>query len=83
MVCHGFYIIYQGYDGSVTDSLKIDRYCGQALGACADSTCSALNLGPVRTSVLPFTLGVVTDGDETPDGSNKGFRLFYKQQPCQ
>ena len=36
----------------------------------------------VRSSVLPFTLGVVTDADETSDGSNRGFQLFYKQQPC-
>ena len=36
----------------------------------------------IRSSVLPFTLGVVTDADETSDGSNRGFQLFYKQQPC-
>ena len=60
------------------------RYCGQGLGGCADATCSANLLGSVRSAVIPFTLGVVTDGDEATAGDvgNKGFRLFFSQQPC-
>ena len=60
------------------------RYCGQGFGGCADDTCSANLLGSVRSAVIPFTLGVVTDGDEATlsDVGNKGFRLFFSQQPC-
>ena len=68
----------------MADSLKVDRYCGRGLGACQDDTCSSLALGPVRTSVIPFTMGVVTDATEdlTVDIANRGFELIYKQQPC-
>ena len=60
------------------------RYCGQGFGGCADDTCSANLLGSVRSAVIPFTLGVVTDSDEATlsDVGNKGFRLFFSQQPC-
>ena len=60
------------------------RFCGQGFGGCADDTCSANLLGSVRSAVIPFTLGVVTDGDEATlsDVGNKGFRLFFSQQPC-
>ena len=60
------------------------RYCGQAFGGCNDgviTTCTARAFGAVSSSVIPFTLGVVTDGAETETG-NRGFRLFYRQQPC-
>ena len=77
-----YVMIAQGHAGSQASSLKVDRYCGQALGACEDAACEGLVLGPVRSSVLPFTLGVVTDGDEAGDTANRGFQLFYTQQLC-
>ena len=49
---------------------------------CEGAACAGLVLGPVRSSVLPFTLGVVTDGDEAGDTANRGFQLFYTQQLC-
>lgn len=78
-----YVVIPQGY-GTSSGSLPVDRYCGQALGGCSDATCTANVLGPIRTSVIPFSLGVVTDADETTasDVGNTGFQLFYKQQPC-
>ena len=77
-----FVMIPQGGDGTNPANLKKDRFCGQALGFCADDTCSANTLGAVSSSVLPFTLGVVTNADETNDMANKGFNLNYRQQPC-
>ena len=63
------------------------RYCGLGFGGCADDTCSANLLGSVRSEVIPFTLGVVTDDEEASTGTgtetgNRGFRLFFRQQPC-
>ena len=83
-----YVMIPQGGDAANPESLTRDRFCGQALGFCGDATCSANVLGAVYTSVLPFTLGVVTNTDETDgagtieDKSNRGFMLQYKQQPC-
>ena len=77
-----YVMIAQGGDGSSPTSLTKDRFCGQALGFCSDDTCSANSLGAVSTSVLPFTLGVVTDENEDGDTANKGFMLQYQQQPC-
>lgn len=77
-----------GEEVSGDANLKRDRYCGQALGYCdvASTTgCMTKALGAVSTLVLPFTLGVVTDNDEStgvPDTANKGFILNYKQKPC-
>ena len=50
-------------------------------GGCEDDTCNTRELGAVSSAVIPFTLGVVTDSEEPEDG-NRGFRLFFKQQPC-
>lgn len=62
----------------------MSRYCGLGFGGCANADCDANLLGAVRSEVIPFTLGVVTDGDEATlsDVGNKGFRLFFSQQPC-
>ena len=76
-----YVMIPQGGDAANPASLTKERFCNQALGFC-DSDCSNRILGAVYSSVLPFTLGVVTDSDETDDVSNRGFMLQYKQQPC-
>ena len=83
--CLNDYVVIPQGSGSSTGSLPVDRYCGQALGGCSDDQCTAPNvLGAIRTSVIPFSLGVVTDADESTasDVGNTGFQLFYKQQPC-
>jgi len=68
-----------------------DRYCGQAFGYCTKDDCTTREIGTVRSYQTPFTLGVVTDNDEnqsstssssTTDTQNRGFRLFYRQNPC-
>merc|ERR1711971_539770 len=80
-----FVHIPQGTLASSTTSAAKDRYCGQAFGGCLDATCAATatgrDFGAVTSSVIPFTLGVVTDSAETETG-NRGFRLFFRQQPC-
>merc|ERR1711879_478639 len=73
--------IPQGTLASKEDSLPKDRFCGQMFGGCEDDTCNTRELGAVSSSVIPFTLGVVTDSEE-PEEGNRGFRLFFKQQPC-
>ena len=78
-----YVVIPQGANSAEPDFQTRDRFCGQALGVCSASDCSSdSTLGPVYTSVLPFTLGVVTDSDESSDNKNRGFMLQYKQQPC-
>ena len=68
-----------------------DRYCGQAFGYCTKLDCTTREIGTVRSYQTPFTLGVVTDNDEnqsatstsqTVDTQNRGFRLFFRQNPC-
>uniref|UniRef100_A0A182M4H6 CUB domain-containing protein n=1 Tax=Anopheles culicifacies TaxID=139723 RepID=A0A182M4H6_9DIPT len=46
-----------------------DRFCG-------------LGFPGVTTSARPFVLYTVTNGNETPDGANRGFRLLYNQNAC-
>ena len=83
-----YVMIPQGGDAAKPASLKVDRFCGQALGFCTDAACTAPStLGAVYSSVLPFTLGVVTNSDESGDGTtgqpgNRGFMLQYSQQSC-
>ena len=73
-----------GTGGTDPTSLPKDRFCGQALAYCPDTACAALVIGPVRSSVTPFTLGVFTDATEAATGEtqNRGFHLMYRQQPC-
>jgi len=73
-----------GIGGTDPTSLPKDRFCGQALAYCPDTACTALVIGPVKSSVTPFTLGVFTDATEDPaaDTQNRGFNLMYRQQPC-
>lgn len=79
-----YVMIPQGGDAANPEFPTRDRFCGLGLGLCSDTNCNpgSNNLGAVYTTVLPFTLGVVTDSDETGDVSNRGFMLQYKQQPC-
>uniref|UniRef100_A0AAG5D896 CUB domain-containing protein n=1 Tax=Anopheles atroparvus TaxID=41427 RepID=A0AAG5D896_ANOAO len=47
-----------------------DRFCG-------------LGIDPVTSaSTRPFVLYTVTNGNETPDVANRGFRLVYDQNAC-
>ena len=72
-----------GTGGTDPTSLPKDRYCGQALAYCPDTACTALVIGPVKSAVTPFTLGVFSDATEpTTDTQNRGFNLMYRQQPC-
>lgn len=77
--------IPRGTGGTDATSLPKDRFCGQALAYCADNMAPActMEIGPVRSSVTPFTLGVHTDATEiAPDAKNRGFHLMFRQQPC-
>ncbi|XP_053674635.1 uncharacterized protein LOC128724938 [Anopheles nili] len=49
--------------------LTSDRFCG-------------LGLPEVTTSARPFVVYTVTNGNETPDVANRGFRLLYAQNAC-
>uniref|UniRef100_A0A182WBF9 CUB domain-containing protein n=1 Tax=Anopheles minimus TaxID=112268 RepID=A0A182WBF9_9DIPT len=49
--------------------LTSDRFCG-------------LGFPGVTTSARPFVVYTVTNGNETPDGANRGFRLLYTQNAC-
>jgi len=66
-----------------------DRFCGQALGYCSAATGATCTkaLGSVKSYVTPFQLGVVTDLSEgtataQTDTKNRGFRLNFRQHPC-
>ena len=88
-----FVMIPGGWGGTDPNNAQYtrDRYCGQALGYCSNLDCNTRNVGTVRSYQTPFTLGVVTDNDENQsptstqtgaDTKNRGFRLFYRQNPC-
>jgi len=79
-----YVLIPGGTGGTDPTSLPRDRFCGQALGYCPDAACSASELGPVISTVTPFSIGVFTDNTEVSgtDDLNRGFRLNYRQQPC-
>ncbi|XP_049295387.1 uncharacterized protein LOC125770120 [Anopheles funestus] len=49
--------------------LTTDRFCG-------------LGFPGVTTSARPFVVYTVTNGNETPDVANRGFRLLYSQNAC-
>ncbi|XP_059486707.1 uncharacterized protein LOC132203168 isoform X2 [Neocloeon triangulifer] len=49
---------------------RSDRFCGT-------------DFLTTRTLQMPFTLGVVTDGNENGDRANLGFNLAYQQLLCQ
>ncbi|XP_053664335.1 uncharacterized protein LOC128713500 [Anopheles marshallii] len=49
--------------------LTSDRFCG-------------LGFPGVTTSARPFVVYTVTNGNETPDVANRGFRLLYQQNAC-
>ena len=81
-----YVIIPGGTGGTDPASLAKDRFCGQALAYCPDAACAANVIGPVKSGVTPFTLGVITDAVEAAGGAdgkrNRGFNLMYRQQPC-
>ena len=39
-------------------------------------------LGPVKSGVTPFVIGVVTDDMEEATEKTRGFQLKFRQQPC-
>ena len=81
--CQTDYVIIPGGTGGTdSTSLPKDRFCGQALAYCPDAACAALVIGPIRSGVTPFTLGVHTDATEGTDMQNRGFNLMFRQQPC-
>uniref|UniRef100_A0A8W7PGU9 CUB domain-containing protein n=1 Tax=Anopheles coluzzii TaxID=1518534 RepID=A0A8W7PGU9_ANOCL len=49
--------------------LTADRFCG-------------LGFPGVTSSARPFVVYTVTNGNETPDVANRGFRLLYTQNAC-
>uniref|UniRef100_A0A182I6N7 CUB domain-containing protein n=1 Tax=Anopheles arabiensis TaxID=7173 RepID=A0A182I6N7_ANOAR len=49
--------------------LTADRFCG-------------LGFPGVTSSARPFVVYTVTNGNETPDVANRGFRLLYSQNAC-
>lgn len=46
-----------------------DRFCGLGLGATTSNT-------------RPFVIYTTTNGNETPDIANRGWRLSYSQNMC-
>jgi len=81
--CSSDYLLIPGGSGGTDPtSLPKDRFCGQALGYCSNAACD-LVVGPVKSLVTPFTIGVFTDSQEdTADELNRGFALQYRQHPC-
>lgn len=56
----------------------ISKFCGNRLSCIHNNPVSA----EVISSVLPFTLGVVTNDHEKSSEMNRGFKLDYRQQLC-
>ncbi|XP_023335615.1 uncharacterized protein LOC111706897 [Eurytemora carolleeae] len=91
-----YVLIPEGWGGTDLNNrlYSRDRYCGQALGYCNQLSCTTKVLGAVRSYTTPFTLGVVTDNSESlsqggtganavvTDTKNRGFKLNFRQNPC-
>lgn len=54
---------------------------GQLLTSGSDRFCG-LGLNPTTSSVLPYVIYAITDGDENLDIGNRGFALAYSQNQC-